>query len=137
MNTLGKPAEGEYGEFFAGYVLKVDSENVIEFLANQLTQIRELLEDVSENKAIQTDPPYRWTLKQVTGHLIDGEKIFGYRLHRFACGDSTTLPGFEHEPYVENLDYVSVSLRELLEEFSHLRRANLLFMERMNSIITE
>lgn len=132
MATIGKPEPAEYGEFFAGYVDKVPSDSIIDFLQNQLEEFNSMMQSVSEQDASRVDEPYTWTLKQVVGHLIDGEKVFGYRLHCFACGDPSEFPGFSHEPYVAQLDYQGVTLQDLVEEFSALRRANLLFLRRLS-----
>lgn len=131
MTFSGRPAADEFGEFFQGYVDKVESEDVVGFLDQQLQNFQTVFANTSEEAASQLHPPYTWSIKQVIGHLIDGEKIFGYRLHRIAVGDKTPLPGFDHEPYVENLSYDNVTLSELVKEFVALRQAHLLFMKRL------
>lgn len=131
MTFSGRPAANEFGEFFQGYVDKVDSEDVVSFLVEQLHNFQTVFANTTEEAASQLHPPYTWSIKQVIGHLIDGEKIFGYRLHRIAVGDKTALPGFDHEPYVDNLDYNDVTLVDLVAEFAALRQAHLLFMKRL------
>ena len=131
MTIIGKPEASEYGEFFAGYVSKVDSENIIEYLDHQVEDLQQTLDGLSNAQASDIHSPYTWSLKQLMGHLIDGEKVFGYRLHRFACNDSTPLPGFDHEPYVDNLDYSNVLLSALVDEWSNLRKSNVLFLQRL------
>jgi hypothetical protein len=48
-----------------------------------------------------------------------------YRALRFSRNDTTDLPGFEQEPYVENGPYERCKLAELVDEFSCVRRASL------------
>lgn len=100
-------------------------------LEGQITELRSVLGNVNELDAMKLHPPYTWTLKQVTGHLIDGERIFADRLHRFASGDFQQLPGMDQDPYIANHDYVNPTLTALLEELIHLRQANVLFLRRI------
>ena len=131
MSNSGRPSENEYGEFFAGYVNKVDSNDIVGFLQNQHDKLQATFGDLPEDQASVVHSPYTWTIKQVLGHLIDGEKVFGYRLHRIACGDKTPLPGFDHEPYVDQLPYDIVTCSDLLKEFLALRESNIRFLKRL------
>lgn len=131
MQISGKPAADEYEDFYAGYVGKVHSADILEFLTSQLAELESTLAKVGEPEASRCHEPYTWTIKQLIGHLIDGEKVFGYRLHRMACNDPTPMAGFDHEPYVEQLDYQNVKLADLVAEFGHLRQANIYFLRRL------
>lgn len=128
---MNRPTANEYGEYFSLYVDKVKGESILSELATQNENLLCSLSGISNDLANEIHEPYTWTIKQVIGHLIDGEKVFGYRLHRFACADQTELPGFEHTPYVENLDYDQVKLVDLLSEFSDLRNSNIRFLKRL------
>ncbi len=66
------------------------------------------------------------------GHLIDCERIFSTRLLRIAVNDPTPIPGIEHTIYVDNLDYESVTMNDLLDEFGHLRKSNALLASRLS-----
>ena len=57
------------------------------------------LASVPDSEVCVCHPPYTWTIKQVVGHLIDSERVFGYRALRFARGDATPLPGFDENAY--------------------------------------
>lgn len=131
MTFTTRPDDYEYGDYFAGYVAKVEGNEIIPFLEKQLIDLQNTTSTIDAQVAAEKHAPYSWTIKELMGHLIDGEKVFGYRLHRIACGDSTPLPGFEHEPFVDILDYDTVTLADLADEFSNLRRANILFLKRL------
>lgn len=126
-----RPDAHEYAEFYAGYIAKVADGNFFDQLANQVSELEHILRDVSNDRASRIDPPYGWTIKQVISHLIDGEKIFGYRLHRFACGDDQELPGFDENAFVDALEFETVSLNDLVDELITLRQANILFLKRI------
>jgi hypothetical protein len=73
----------------------------------------------------------KWSIKEVLGHLIDGERIFAYRVFRIARADETPIEGFEQDGYIENAHSNERSFGGLLEEFNLLRRANLLFFDHL------
>ena len=65
----------------------------------------------------------------MVGHLIDGERIFGYRALRISRGDETPMEGFEQDGYVENAPFGDYKFSDLVEEFNLVRRSNILFFQ--------
>ena len=63
----------------------------------------------------------KWTIKEIIGHLIDAERIFAYRMLRFARKDATDLPGFDENEYVPASEANERSIHGLLEEFTTVR----------------
>jgi hypothetical protein len=63
--------------------------------------------------------------------LIDGERIFGYRVLRISRGDETPIEGFEQDGYIENSHANERSFENLLEELSLQRNANLLMLKNL------
>jgi hypothetical protein len=59
------------------------------------------------------------------------ERIFSYRLLCISRNDKTPLPGFEQDDYVREAGFDNHPLHELLAEFEHLRRANILAIKNM------
>jgi uncharacterized damage-inducible protein DinB len=90
-----------------------------------------ILFSVADDEAITPYAPGKWTVKQVLGHIIDAERIFSYRALRIARDDNTPLPGFEQDDYVANADFNSLSLTELLQEYSAVRRATILLFRHL------
>jgi hypothetical protein len=62
-------------------------------------------------------------LKEVIGHITDGERILAYRALRFARGDATPLAGYEQDDYVLGGGFERRSLKDLIDEFETVRRA--------------
>ena len=100
---------------------------------SQDSELQDLLGDLEPGEDSRLHEPYTWTLKQVVGHLIDCERIFSMRMLRIAVGDETPIPGIDQNLYVTNLKYETVSMSGLLDEFSHLRKANVLLAKRLPS----
>lgn len=64
--------------------------------------------------------------------MLDVERIFGYRALAFSRGDKTMIPGFEQDDYVKNADFNNRAMDELLEEFYHLRQANIILFKSLS-----
>lgn len=99
----------------------------------QVIEIRDFFQKVPESQSVILHAPYKWTTKQVVGHLIDADRVFADRMHKFAAADFQPLNGMEQEPYVENQDFNTPTLSALVEELLLCREANILLMRRMKS----
>ena len=66
----------------------------------------------------------KWTVKEVLQHIIDAERIFGYRALRFARKDPTFLPGFDENSYADNAKADKRDWTNLLEEFKAVRKTS-------------
>ncbi len=69
--------------------------------------------------------PAKWTIKEVLGHVIDTERILAYRALCIARGDTTALPDFEQDDYIEGANFNAMPLEVLLQEFRTVRQATL------------
>ena len=126
------PTADEYGDFYETYVSRFQPSQFLASFRGQVDELVELLGDLPEGEDSRCHEPYTWSLKQLMGHLIDCERIFSTRLLRIAVNDPTPIPGIEHTIYVDNLDYESVTMNDLLDEFGHLRKSNALLASRLS-----
>ncbi len=88
-----RPAADEYNEYYDTYISKVPDGNILDQLSHQISEIESVYRSVSAEVAEQVHAPYTWTIKQVVGHLIDTERIFADRLHRFRDGRDSGTTG--------------------------------------------
>jgi uncharacterized damage-inducible protein DinB len=123
--TATQPDANEYAQYYGKYISLVPAGDVVATLSRQLDDTLSLLRGLSEEQAESRYAPGKWSIKEVVGHMLDTERIFGHRAFRFARGDQQPLPGFEQDPYVVAADFGHRPLNELAAEFEHLRRANL------------
>jgi len=91
----------------------------------QLDQELPKFQLVLEDQADVVHPPYQWTIKQIVGHLSDTERVFAYRALRFARGDTTPLPGFDQNAYMDAANFNDRSYQELVEELTLVRQATI------------
>jgi uncharacterized damage-inducible protein DinB len=128
-----RPAETEYAPFYAGYVALVPEADILAVLGSQVDEVRRLLAAVSAEQESYRYAEGKWSIRQVLGHLVDAERVFGYRAFCFSRGEQASLPSFDESQYVDAARSDSVPLRELVEEFAVVRQANLAFLRRLDA----
>ena len=129
--TMNRPDKAEYDPYYERYISLVENHDIIDALAAQPTTLQDLITPVPEEKGSFAYAAGKWSVKELLGHLIDGERMFAYRLFRISRGDETPIEGFEQDGYIENAHSNERSFADLLEEFSLLRRANMIFFNNL------
>jgi hypothetical protein len=124
---MARPDLDEYASFYVNYVALVPEEDILAALRSESAATRAFLDGVPEDQAGRKHPPYTWTVREVVGHLIDTERIFGYRALRIARGDETPLAGFDENAYAVAAESDRRPLADLAAEFEAVRLANLAF----------
>ncbi len=119
-----KPNRDEFAPFYAGYIGRVPDGDIVTTLDNQIRDTGAFLRSLPESVGDHRYAPGKWSIREVIGHLADGERVFAYRALRFSRGDATPLPGFDQDSYVANALFDSRTLDDLIQEFEHLRKAS-------------
>ena len=133
MNAITRPEPFEYFEYFETYISRFKPTDFWAEFDGQPDQLRTLLGNLPAGEEAKLHQPYTWTLKQVVGHLIDTERIFGTRLLRIGVGDPTPNPDFEQNSFVAGLDYGQVSMNDLIDEFDMLRKSSAMMLRRFGN----
>jgi hypothetical protein len=122
---MPRPDPTEHAPYYGKYVALVPEDDVLAALEGELARTLALLRGVPDEEARRRHPPYTWSVKEVVGHLVDAERVFGYRAMRFARGDATPLPGFDENAYVPTGQFDRRPLADIAAEFEALRRSHL------------
>ena len=126
-----RPSESEYGVYYSRYVSLVPETDVLSILGTQIEEIGKLVASVTIERESYRYAPDKWCIREVFGHLIDGERIFGYRAFCFSRGEAAPLPSFDQNTYISNSRYNERSLSDLLTEFITIRKSNLVFLNQL------
>jgi hypothetical protein len=131
---MQRPKRSEYEPYYQRYVDHVPETEIVPVLDAQPAELRVMFDGVSEGRGTYTYADGKWTIKEVLSHLIDSERMFMYRALRVSRGDKTPIEGFEQEGYIENSNANGRTFADLLEEFSLLRKANVMFFKNFDDI---
>ncbi len=126
-----RPEKNEYNPFYETYVSLVPETEIVPSLESQIEQTRALLAGISEEKSLYRYGADKWSIRQVIGHMIDGERVFAFRAFTFSRADTVQLAGFDENHYVSQSDSDQVSLTDLCAEFVALRTANVLMFKHL------
>src|SRR5688572_10925836 len=122
---MSRPTETEYADFYQSYVSHVTEEDILPAMRSQIDALDVLLDRVTTERETYAYGEGKWTIRQIVGHLIDGERVFGYRAMCIARGEMQNLPGFDENAYMPNAPYEHIDLEELLSEFRLVRLSNI------------
>jgi len=124
MLRIAKPELDEYLAYYGKYIALV-GDDALAALRSQAASTPRLLKGVNETQAMFRYAPGKWSVKEVLGHMMDGERVFGYRALRFARADRTPLPGFDETTWVPAAGFDRHTLVELAAEYEAVRAATL------------
>ena len=124
----GRPRPGEYAAYAEADIAAVPGDDALDALRQARTETLALLGPVTERQAGGLScAPGKWTLKEVVGHLIDDERIFGYRALCIARADAREQAGFDQDAYVAPAGFEQRTLADLLDEYQAVREATIRF----------
>ncbi len=133
-----RPGTDGYGEHFSPYVSLVSEDDVLSVLWKQVSSVQTALGSLSERQAGESSyAPGKWTVREVLGHVIDCERVFGYRALWVARGAPSSLPGFDENLFAKAAMHQACPLGELVEEFAALRQSHILLFRHMDQAAWE
>ncbi len=131
MLEIGRPQPTEYAPYFERYISLVTDGDIISALKSQVEEVRRILGAVPESRAGHRYAEGKWSIREVLGHVIDTERVFGYRALCVARGDQTPLPSFDEKIFGQNSPHDAFPLTGLLDEFEAVRKGHLLFFRQL------
>ena len=129
---MNRPTESEYAPSFRGYVAHVTEDDIVPVLRSQLDDLDVLLGSVTPERETYRYAEGKWSIRELAGHLIDAERVFGYRAFSIARGESQSLPGFDENAYMLTAPYDRIALEDLLSEFRLVRLANIAMLRNLD-----
>ncbi|MEM9259557.1 MAG: DinB family protein [Bacteroidota bacterium] len=119
----------EYSDYDAYYIDLAPAGELLASLETSRKQVVEFFLSIPTNKHAYAYAKGKWTVKQVLQHLIDVERIFAYRMLRYARADTQSLPGFDVEDYGAAAGAGTSSLVSMVEEYSTARRSTIQMLQ--------
>ncbi len=128
---MTRPTPNDYAPPHAPYVDLVDEEDIVGAMEQQSSATQKLLASLDETRAAHRYETGKWSVKEVIGHIVDAERIIGYRALCVARGDTQPLPGFDEASYVAHASFDTWKLGDLAEEYALVRRSNIVFFKNL------
>src|SRR5919106_998554 len=112
-----RPAATEFAPSYAGYIARVPEIDPLPALESQPNEIRSLADRLAPEDELFRYAPDKWSVRQTFGHLIDTERVMGYRAFCIGRGETKPLPGFNETAYVATAHSDDRTVAEMAEEF--------------------
>lgn len=127
-----RPDTAEHNPYFERYIALVTEGDLPGVLQRQAGEVTRVLGELSEAAAGFRYAPGKWTVREVLGHMIDTERVFGYRALAIARGEGASLPPFDENAFAALAGHDRCPVAELAEEFALLRRSHVLLVHHMD-----
>jgi uncharacterized damage-inducible protein DinB len=121
--VIGRPEPSEQAADWGPYIALVPGADLLAAYEPETAATRELFAGISEEASLRRYAPEKWSIREVVIHVADGERIYAYRVLRFARGDATPLASYESHNYVPPSGADGRSWRDLVGEWESVRRA--------------
>ena len=126
-----RPQANEAADYYVMYIDRIQSDDIVTALADQLPETLSLLSGISEEKSLSRYAPDKWSIRELQGHVNDGERIFVSRALWFARGFSDPLPSFDQNICVAGSAADKVEWAGLIAEFRNIRLATISFFRNL------
>lgn len=131
--VFARPSPGEHDEYYGFYIGQVPDGEVLETLERQVEETVALLRGIPAARETHRYAAGKWSIREVVGHLIDAERVFGLRALHFARSDPAPLPSLEQDDWARASNAHDRSLADLVDEFLAVRRGHVLLFRGMNA----
>ncbi|MEO8726073.1 MAG: DinB family protein [Acidobacteriaceae bacterium] len=121
-----KPETNEHSPSHGEYINEAPAGDLLETLGRQPGELAAMLSGLSPDRWRHRYAEGKWSVLEVLGHLVDGERIQMFRAMHVARGDQNPLPGWEENDYMRESHFEEFqSGPSLLDQFVYLRSAHL------------
>ena len=129
------PSKSEYPVYAEMYMNLVNKDgSLIEQMKSSLERTKTLISGLSNESLDYRYEKNKWSIKEILVHIIDDERIYGYRALSFARNDKTNLPGFEQDDYNDNSYTDEREIENIMAEYEALRRSTITLFEGFSDI---
>ncbi len=126
MKLIAKPADHEFQINEPIYAKLIsDDGQLLKHLKDNFAATKTFILSIPKNKLTYRYAEDKWTIKETIVHLIDMERIYTYRMLRFARNDQTILAGFNHRHYILFSGANNRNVSDLLEELEAVRNSTI------------
>lgn len=137
MVSLQSISSNEYNPNYQTYLNALKTNELFEALDKSYADTLAMLENCTDTKLHYRYGENKWTIKEIIQHLIDAERILCYRALRFSRNDSSELPGYDENWFVEFSNANQREITDLLSEFHCVRSATISLFKSFNQEMLE
>jgi hypothetical protein len=134
MSVFTNPASStpaETAAYIAALLDLLGDTDPVAILRQTPPSLQRFLETVPARFVTSPEAPGKWSIRDVVQHLADSELVGGFRLRMVMAHDRPPIVGYDQDLWASRLRYRDADIRDALEQFTALRRANVRIWERL------
>lgn len=128
MSVFTNPASStpqETSAYVAAMLELLGTQDPVAVMRQTPSLIQRVVDETPAAGVTTPEAPGKWSIRDVVAHLADSELVGGWRLRLVLAQDRPPLTGYDQDLWSSRLRYHEVDVRDALEQFAVLRRANL------------
>jgi hypothetical protein len=126
---MKRPDLGRVPQFYHNYINLVQGDDVNRSLDETAQAMLDFLSAIPEERWPFRYAEGKWSISEMVQHLIDAERIFGYRALCIARGETASLPGFDENTYAAASKADSRTKAALLQELNVVQESTCLLFQ--------
>ena len=123
-------AAAETEPYRASLLALVGDRDPLEILTATPTVLVAAVAGLAPDQEATPEAPGKWSVRQVTQHLVDAELVGAFRYRMVLAHDRPTIPGYDQDRWAERLGYADADLSLALRDFEVVRASNLRLLRR-------
>lgn len=134
MSIYSNPASStpsEIATYVAALIDLLGNNDPVAVLAQTPAALERFLANVPAQVVTAPEAPGKWSIRGVVQHLADSELVGGSRLRMVMSHERPHLTGYDQDLWAKRLRYEEADVREALDQFAALRRANVRIWQRL------
>jgi len=135
MSIFSNPASStptDIAAYVAGLLQLLGDNDPVIVLRHTPAALERFLDTVPAQIVASSEAPGKWSIREVVQHLADSELVGGFRLRMVLAHDRPPLTGYDQDLWASRLKYREVEIRDAIEQFTVLRRANVRIWQQLN-----
>ena len=121
-------------EYFEKYIKQVDDIELDDAFQKNLNTIATLDIGSLELLGNKVYAVGKWTIRDIFQHIIDTERVMGYRTLRYARMDGVIPQGYDQELFAANANTRQRALKDILEELKQLHQSTRLMFRSFDEV---
>lgn len=110
-------------DYFEKYINQVPDVELDQAFEDNLEKLATLDLDSLEALGKRAYAPGKWTIRDIFQHIIDTERVMGYRTLRYARQDGVVPQSYDENLFATNANAAHRNLEEIIEELKQLHQS--------------
>ena len=129
----GHPEADECLPYYFKYIELVPDGHIVDLLPRQITESAAFLAALTPPQALAREAAGEWNTLEIVGHMIDIERVFGYRALLIARADPVMWTKVEFPDYAAAANFQERPLGDVVAEFTAARSAFVAFVRGLDA----